>query len=37
MNIYQAKTYIYQNARPLDYARWQYLFENGKKRMFLKY
>ena len=36
MNIYQAKTYIYQNARPLDYARWQYLFENGSQENVLK-
>ncbi|MGN1342932.1 MAG: hypothetical protein ACI4U3_00010, partial [Traorella sp.] len=29
MNYNQARNFIYQNARPLDFARWQYLFENG--------
>ena len=37
MNIEKAKEFVYRNARPLDLARRQYLFENGKKRMFLKY
>ena len=37
MNIEKAKEFVYRNARPPDLARWQYLFENGKKRMFLKY
>ena len=37
MNIEKAKEFVYRNTRPLDLARWQYLFENGKKRMFLKY
>lgn len=26
-----AKNFIYKNARPLDIARWKYLFENGSK------
>ena len=26
-----AREFIYRNARPLDLARWQYLFENGSK------
>lgn len=25
----KAKTFIYRNARPLDYARWRYHFESG--------
>ena len=25
----KAKNFIYKNARPLDFARWQYHFENG--------
>ena len=29
MNFNKAKEFIYKNARPLDCARWQYLFENG--------
>ena len=29
MNINRAQEFIYRNARPLDLARWQYLFENG--------
>lgn len=36
MNIEKAKDFIYRNARPLDLARWQYLFENGKKEDVLK-
>lgn len=31
MNINQAQRFIYQNARPLDLARWKYLFENGSQ------
>ena len=31
MDINKARTFIYQNARPLDLARWQYLFENGSQ------
>lgn len=27
----KAKTFVYRNARPLDFARWQYHFENGTK------
>lgn len=27
----QARNFIYKNARPLDIARWKYLFENGSK------
>lgn len=27
----RARKFIYQNARPLDFARWQYHFENGSK------
>ena len=25
----KARTFIYQNARPLDFARWRFHFENG--------
>jgi len=32
----KAKKYIYHNARPLDYARWQYHFERGSKESVLK-
>lgn len=31
----KAKRFIYQNARPLDLARWKYHFENGKKEAVL--
>ena len=32
MSIYEkARGFIYRNARPLDFARWQYHFENGSK------
>lgn len=27
----KARNFIYKNARPLDIARWKYLFENGSK------
>lgn len=27
----EARNFIYRNARPLDIARWKYLFENGSK------
>lgn len=27
----QARNFIYKNARPLDIARWKYLFESGSK------
>ena len=36
MNIESARNFIYRNARPLDLARWQYLFENGSKEAVLK-
>lgn len=32
----KAKTFIYRNARPLDYARWCYHFENGTAEEVLK-
>lgn len=31
MNYYQAGKFIYRNARPLDLARWKYLFEGGSR------
>lgn len=31
MNFNAARTFIYRNARPLDIARWKYLFEDGSK------
>lgn len=31
MNYNQARSFIYKNARPLDLARWKYLFEGGSK------
>ena len=31
----KAREFIYQNARPLDLARWQYHFENGRKEAVL--
>ena len=33
LNMYyeKAKNFIYKNARPIDIARWKYLFENGSK------
>lgn len=31
----KAKRFIYQNARPIDLARWQYHFEDGKKEAVL--
>lgn len=27
----KARTFVYRNARPLDFARWQYHFENGSQ------
>lgn len=33
--FHKAKRFIYRNARPLDFARWQYHFENGSKEAFL--
>ena len=32
----KAKQFIYENARPLDFARWQYHFENGDKENVLR-
>ena len=33
MEIIEAsRKFIYRNARPLDLARWHYLFENGSKQ-----
>ena len=32
----KAKTFIYRNARPIDYARWCYHFENGTTEDVLK-
>lgn len=31
-----AENFIYRNARPLDFARWQYHFENGSRDAVLK-
>lgn len=31
MDYKKARNFIYKNARPLDIARWQYLFENGNR------
>ena len=31
MNIQQARGFLYRNARPLDIARWKYLFEGGPR------
>jgi hypothetical protein len=31
----KARTFIYRNARPLDYVRWKYHFENGSKEAVL--
>ena len=32
MNTFEkARQFIYRNARPLDFARWQYHFENGSR------
>ena len=36
MNYNKAKEFIYKNARPLDFARWLYLFENGSRENVLK-
>lgn len=32
----RAEQFIYRNARPLDLARWQYLFENGSRENVLR-
>ena len=31
MNYNKARSFVYKNARPLDLARWKYLFEGGSK------
>lgn len=36
MNYKKARNFIYKNARPIDIARWQYLFENGNRDNVLK-
>ena len=33
----KAKKFIYKNARPLDMARWNYLFENGERAEVIKH
>ncbi len=33
VNFDSAKAWIYRNARPIDFARWQFHFENGKKEI----
>lgn len=35
MALKKARTFIYRNARPLDFARWQYHFEKGSKESVL--
>jgi len=29
MDIEKARDFVNRNARPLDFARWKFLFENG--------
>jgi hypothetical protein len=36
MRFELARNFVYRNARPLDLARWTYLFENGSKADVLK-
>lgn len=36
MDIEKSGAFIYRNARPLDLARWMYLFENGDRDSVLK-
>ena len=31
MNEHQARNFVYRNARPLELARWKYLFEGGSR------
>lgn len=31
MDFERARNFIYKNARPLDFARWKFLFENGSQ------
>ncbi len=35
MNMEAARKFIYRNARPLDLARWQFLFEDGSREAVL--
>jgi len=35
VNFDSAKAWIYRNARPIDFARWQFHFENGNKENIL--
>ena len=35
MNFESARSFIYRNARPLDLARWRYLFEDGDRELVL--
>ena len=35
--VAKARSFIYKNARPLDLARWNYLFENGDREEVIKY
>ena len=34
-NLEKAREFIYRNARPLDLARWNYLFEDASKQAVL--
>lgn len=36
MNYQIARNFVYRNARPLDIARWKFLFENGSQEDVLK-
>lgn len=36
MHYIKARHFIYKNARPIDSARWKYLFENGSKEAVLE-
>lgn len=36
MHYVKARDFIYKNARPIDMARWKYLFENGSKEAVLE-
>ena len=37
MDLEAAKKFIYTNARPLDLARWQYIFENGSQESVFRF
>jgi hypothetical protein len=37
VNFELARNYVYRNARPLDVARWMFLFENGSRQDVLKF